>query len=106
MYPLQSARNVRLVKEAMEAYEFSEHCGCRAARTMPGTAHYQPKERSKGRTLTMRLSELAGVRVRYGYRQLTILLKREGCTVGKKRVYRLEKAESSVTRRPPCVWAR
>ncbi len=43
--------------------------------------------------LKMRLCELAAVRVRYGYRRLTILLRREGWSVGKKRVYRIYKAE-------------
>ena len=37
----------------------------------------------------MRLRELAGSRVRYGYRRLTVLLKREGWPVNAKRIYRL-----------------
>jgi putative transposase len=37
----------------------------------------------------MRLKELAAVRVRYGYRRLHILLRREGWQVNAKRVYRL-----------------
>ncbi len=37
----------------------------------------------------MRLRELAGSRVRYGYRRLTVLLRREGRKVNAKRVYRL-----------------
>ena len=39
--------------------------------------------------LRMRLRELAGSRVRYGYRRLTVLLRREGWVVNTKRVYRL-----------------
>ena len=39
--------------------------------------------------LRMRLRELAGSRVRYGYRRLTVLLRREGWVVNAKRVYRL-----------------
>ncbi len=45
------------------------------------------------RALIMRIRDLAAARVRYGYRRITVLLKREGWTVGKKRVYRLYKAE-------------
>ena len=41
----------------------------------------------------MRIRDLAAARVRYGYRRITVLLKREGWSVGKKRVYRIYKAE-------------
>jgi len=37
----------------------------------------------------MRIRELAGSRVRYGYRRLAVLLRREGWVVNTKRVYRL-----------------
>jgi len=39
--------------------------------------------------LRQRLRELAQVRVRYGYRRLHVLLRREGWTHGRKRTYRL-----------------
>lgn len=41
----------------------------------------------------MRLRDLAGSRVRYGYRRLTVLLRREGWSVNAKRVYRLYREE-------------
>ena len=41
----------------------------------------------------MRIRELAGSRVRYGYRRLTVLLRREGWVVNTKRVYRLYREE-------------
>jgi putative transposase len=41
----------------------------------------------------MRLKELAGVRVRYGYRRLHVLLQREGWHVNAKRVYRIYRME-------------
>ena len=37
----------------------------------------------------MRLRDIALTRVRFGYRRLTVLLKREGWEVGRRRVYRL-----------------
>jgi putative transposase len=43
---------------------------------------------------------LAGSRVRYGYRRLTILLRREGWTVNAKRVYRLYRQEGLQIRSP------
>ncbi len=52
--------------------------------------------------LRMRLKELAGSRVRYGYRRLHILLRREGWRVNHKRVHRLYVQEglSLRTKRP------
>ena len=47
----------------------------------------------------MRLRELAGSRVRYGYRRLTVLLRREGREVNAKRVYRLYREEGLQVRR-------
>ena len=41
----------------------------------------------------MRLRELAASRVRYGYRRLHVLLRREGWKINAKRVYRLYKLE-------------
>jgi len=43
--------------------------------------------------LRVRLKDLAGARVRYGYRRLHVLLKREGWQINHKRVYRLYKLE-------------
>ena len=39
--------------------------------------------------LRLRLKELAAARVRYGYRRLHVLLRREGWAINAKRVYRL-----------------
>ena len=46
----------------------------------------------------MRLKELAAARVRYGYRRLHVLLRREGWPVNAKRVYRLYREEGLVIR--------
>ena len=46
----------------------------------------------------VRLRELAGSRVRYGYRRLTVLLKREGWQVNAKRIYRLYVEEGLIVR--------
>ena len=46
----------------------------------------------------MRLRELAGCRVRHGYRRLTVLLKREGWPVNAKRIYRLYTEEGLIVR--------
>lgn len=49
----------------------------------------------------MRLKELAGSRIGYGYRRLHILLQREGWTVNHKRVYRLYREEYLGLRKKP-----
>ena len=55
--------------------------------------HRDPQE-----ALRIRLRELAGSRVRYGYRRLTVLLKREGWDVNAKRIYRLYIEEGLIVR--------
>ncbi len=48
--------------------------------------------------LRHRLRELAGTHVRYGYRRLTVLLRREGWHVNAKRIYRLYREEELIVR--------
>ena len=45
-----------------------------------------------------RLRELAGTYVRYGYRRLTVLLRRNGWHVNAKRIYRLYREEELIVR--------
>jgi len=61
--------------------------------TLRDTHHRDPQE-----ALRVRLRELAGSRVRYGYRRLTVLLKREGWQVNAKRIYRLYLEEGLIVR--------
>jgi putative transposase len=37
----------------------------------------------------MRINEIAAVRVRYGYKRIHVLLRREGWEINHKRVYRI-----------------
>ncbi len=53
------------------------------------SSYYNRAHPRDNRGLMIRLKELAAVRVRYGYRRLTILLRRDGWKVNAKRVYRL-----------------
>jgi putative transposase len=48
--------------------------------------------------LKMRLRELAASRIRFGYRRLTVLLRREGWAVNAKRIYRLYTADGLAVR--------
>jgi transposase InsO family protein len=53
-----------------------------------GTLRYQ-SIRDRQNALRQRLRELVAVRVRLGYRRLTVLLRREGWRVNAKWIYRL-----------------
>ena len=57
--------------------------------------------RDRQDALRQRLCELAAVRVRFGYRRLTVLLKREGWRVNAKRIYRLYGLEGLEVRTKP-----
>jgi putative transposase len=48
--------------------------------------------------LKLRLRELAATRVRFGYRRLTVMLRREGWAVNPKRIYRLYTADGLAVR--------
>lgn len=56
------------------------------------TMYYQSCRRDRGE-LRVRLRDLAAVRVRYGYRRLHVLLRREGWKINHKLVYRIYKEE-------------
>lgn len=61
---------------------------------MPWSTFRYRHRQGKQEPLRRRLRELAATHVRYGYRRLTILLRREGWPVNAKRVYRLYDEEN------------
>ncbi len=63
---------------------------CQVLRTETSTYHYKGKRRSQA-ALVKRIKEIAETRVRYGYRRVHVLLRREGWEVNAKRIYRLYK---------------
>jgi putative transposase len=65
-----------------------------------GTLRYR-LTRDRQDALRRRLRELAAVRVRFGYRRLTVLLRREGWHVNAKRIYRLYLDEGLTVRTKP-----
>jgi putative transposase len=63
----------------------------RAFRALPverSTYHYRSRRAGQAQ-LIERIKEIAATRVRYGYRRIHVLLRREGWQVNAKRVYRL-----------------
>ena len=89
-----------LAEWAQTVYRLSQR---RAAGLIPvhnGTLRYR-STRDHQDALRQRLRELAAVRVRFGYRRLTVLLKREGWRVNAKRIYRLYGDEGLAVRTKP-----
>lgn len=73
-------------------YRVSLCRACRVVRVAISTYRYQSK-REPRIALRLRIREIAAARVRYGYRKIRVLLKREGWKVGKKLVYWLYREE-------------
>lgn len=81
-----------------EEQGISERRACRLIGIHRSVARYTPRGQDPPELLR-RLRELAAERRRYGYRRLTILLRREGFMVNHKRVYRLYREEGLLVRR-------
>ncbi len=77
-----------LIQEVRVAYEVSERRACTALGFPRSSQRYQSVREDRA-DLRIRLRDLAAVRVRYGYRRLHVLLRREGYVVNHKLVYRL-----------------
>ena len=86
-----------LARWTQTVYGISER---RASRLIPiprASLQYQ-SHRDAQEGLRLRLKELAASRVRFGYRRLTVLLRREGWPVNAKRIYRLYTEEGLMVR--------
>jgi putative transposase len=71
-----------------EAYWVSERRACRVV-GFCRTSHRYRSRRRDDRALRLRIVEIAETRVRYGYRRVQVLLRREGWRVNHKRTYRI-----------------
>jgi putative transposase len=72
----------------LEHYPISERHACRVVK-MPRKTYRYVSQRPDQAALRQRIVELSCTRVRYGYKRIHVLLKREGIRVNKKRVHRL-----------------
>ncbi len=91
------SRRRSVVEHLRTAYRVSERRACRV------TGFHRSSQRCRSRRdpqveLRMRPKELAAARVRYGYRRLHVLLRREGWPVNAKRVHRLHREEGLAIR--------
>jgi putative transposase len=82
------------------AFRVSIRKACRAIPACRGTYHYRSR-RPEQAPLRKRIREIAETRMRYGYRRITVLLRREGWHVNVKRVRRLYKLEGLQMRLKP-----
>jgi putative transposase len=73
-------------------FRISERRACRVVAAHRRTMRYRSRKPDQS-PLRQRIKELAAVRVRYGYRRIHVLLRREGWPVNVKRVYRLYREE-------------
>ena len=89
-----------VIKFLGTAYPISERRACRTVRCARTPYRYQ-SHRYPRTALHQRMTELARVRVRYGYRKIRVLLNRECWAVGKGLVYRLYREEGLTLRNRP-----
>ena len=82
----------------MDAYWVSERRACKVIEICR-SSHRYCSQRKDDRALRMRIQEIAGIRVRYGYKRIHVLLRREGWRVNHKRVYRIYREEGLNLRR-------
>ena len=73
---------------ARSTWRVSIRRACRALPVDRSTYHYRSRRAGQAE-LIERIKEIAATRVRYGYRRIHVLLRREGWAVNPKRVYRL-----------------
>jgi len=85
---VKPSRRREIVGHLQQAWDVSERRACEVTSFARSSQRYRGR-RDPQTELRLRLRELAAARVRYGYRRLHILLRREGWPVNAKRVYRL-----------------
>jgi len=77
-----------MVDEVRRVWQVSIRRACHALPVDRSTYHYRSKRAGQA-VLMKRIKEIAETRVRYGYRRIHVLLRREGWLVNAKRVCRL-----------------
>ncbi len=87
----QAKRNA--VKRLVAERSYSERSACQLVGISRSSARYQPKEQPEEAVFRCRVRELANGHPGYGYRRITVILRREGSDVNHKRVQRVWKSE-------------
>lgn len=95
---MKPARARQLVEYLRTSYRISIRRACGALRFDRSRYHYKHR-RPEQASLRKRIRELSEARVRYGYRRIHVLLRREGWTINHKRTRRLYREEGLQLRR-------
>jgi putative transposase len=85
---MKPARKRQIVDEVRAVWQVSIRRACQAVPIDRSSYHYRSKRTGQA-VLMKRIKEIAETRVRYGYRRIHVLLRREGWPVNSKRVCRL-----------------
>jgi putative transposase len=94
------ARGREMIDFVRGAFGVSIGKACRAVPACRATYHYRSR-RPEQAPLRKRIREIAETHMRYGYRRITVLLRREGWRVNVKRVHRLYRLEGLQVRLKP-----
>ncbi|MEM8761433.1 MAG: IS3 family transposase [Pseudomonadota bacterium] len=86
--PLRAGRKRTLVDEIRADWSVSIRRACALLRFDPTTYRYRSR-RPDQPALEQRIREICETRVRFGYRRVHVLLRREGWQINQKRTYRL-----------------
>src|SRR5262245_14064271 len=82
------ARGHEMIDFVRASFQASIRRACRTVPACRATYHYRSR-RPEQAPLRKQIREIAETRMRYGYRRITVLLRREGWHVNIKRVHRL-----------------
>lgn len=85
---MKPVRKRQLVDHTRATWQVSIRRACRALPVDRSTYHYRSRRAGQAQ-LSERIKQIAATRVRYGYRRIHVLLRREGWVVNPKRVHRL-----------------
>ncbi len=85
---MRPARRREAVDQVRATWQVSIRRACSVLQAERSSYHYRGKRRPQA-ILSKRIKEIAETRVRYGYRRIHVLLRREGWQVNAKRVWRL-----------------
>jgi len=84
-----AAQRRQAVRQLQQTFGVSQRRACRVLGQARSTQRLAPKTSQEEERLVRRILELVRQRPRWGYRRITVLLRREGWRVNRKRVYQL-----------------
>jgi len=98
---LRSALMKEVVAYVVSSHGYSERRAC-LVMTQHRSTQRKPSTRDPRTAVRRRMHEIVATRIRYGYRRVHVMLKREGWLLGRNVVYRLYREEGLVlrTKRP------